>query len=29
MNILLTPEFWVFIGWAIFLIWLTWLGNKN
>jgi len=29
MDILFTIEFWVFIGWAIFLIWLTWLANKN
>ena len=29
MEIIFTTEFWVFIGWAIFLIWLTWLGSKN
>jgi hypothetical protein len=27
MNIFLTPEFWLIIGWGAFLIWLTWLGR--
>jgi hypothetical protein len=29
MDIVFTTEFWLIIGWAIFLIWLTWLGSKN
>ena len=29
MEIIFTTEFWLIIGWGAFLIWLTWLGNKN
>jgi len=29
MDIIFTTEFWLIIGWASFLIWLTWLGNRN
>ena len=29
MDIFLTQEFWLVVGWAIFLIWLTWLGRNN
>ena len=29
MDIIFTTEFWLIIGWASFLIWLTWLGSKN
>jgi len=27
MNIFLTSEFWLIFGWALFLVWLTWLGR--
>jgi len=29
MGIVFTPEFWLVIGWASFLVWLTWLGRNS
>jgi len=29
MDIFLRIDFWITLGWAIFVIWLTWLSYKK